>query len=718
MKRFVIIVTALGVLGIAAFYAKWCYGFYIDFHPEAPVDYVFTVKGKKVVMAEDAGEIRVKGVEVSSGMPEHASSDFAADKEDYLRWFAQIDDMGANTVKVSGIMNAAFYEALYEFNQEREEPLWLLQGILVQDAANYGAGDAFESDYMGTLLEEGRQAVDVIHGNCMIMRNVPGRGTGWYRKDISPWVIGFLVGSEWGGDTVTYTDHETVHSGVYTGTYFTTAEGASPFEAMLAQVMDEMTAYESEKYKAQHLIGFVNSPDTDMLEYRDDYGALAEKYQFAGTMGVTYARQLNKICQIDAEHVLSTEKMKAGYFAAYSLYDFCDDFSAYLTEEQKTELAGILNEIDTRGVYGGYTEFLSRYHTMPVFCVSYGFSTARGVVSQKGFPLTEEEQGNRLVEMYESLSAQGWNGAVINGWQDRWELKSWNTAYAQDFTNNSLWHDIHTESQGYGLMEYCSNSRVIDGNPGEWDEEDVIWEDGGLSLSAAVDGEGLALLVQGEEVSPEKPLYIPVDTTRKSGSKISGNPALSFSRPADFIICIDGKENSRVLVQERYESVRANFQQEIDGENAYISFPEKDSQVFKAINMVMENTTMVEYVDYTNRDLKYLPTYEIGKLRLGNGNPEAKNYDSLADFCYGTDCVELRIPWALLNVANPADWLIHDDYYENYGVEFIKADSFWLGVSGSDGEEITMEEFPLEWAERIYEERTKESYDIVREAWK
>ena len=75
------------------------------------------------------------------------------------------------------------------------------------------------------------------------------------------------------------------------------------------------------------------------------------------------------------------------------------------------------------------------------------FSSARGVVSEKGFPLTEEEQGERLMDVYLEMCGAGWSGAVINSWQDRWELKSWNTAYSQDFTNNSLWHDLQTETR-------------------------------------------------------------------------------------------------------------------------------------------------------------------------------------------------------------------------------------------------------------------------------
>ena len=52
-------------------------------------------------------------------------------------------------------------------------------------------------------------------------------------------------------------------------------------------------------------------------------------------------------------------------------------------------------------------------------------------------------------------------------------------------------------------------------------------------------------------------LYIPIDTTPKTGSTYCENYDLTFERPCDFVICIDGRDNSRVVVQERYEVLRA-----------------------------------------------------------------------------------------------------------------------------------------------------------------
>ena len=718
MKRFLIVVLAIGILALAAFYVIFCFGFYIDFHPEAPIRTQFTTESGEIVKRGDLERFQVKGVGVSASMPGHAASEFEAKQEDYLRWFTEIQELGANTIKVAGIMDDTFYEAFYTFNEGREQPLYLLQGILIQDAVNYGAGDAYAAKYLGALLEDGKRMVDVIHGNRLIMENVPGRGSGWYTKDISQWVLGFLVGAQWNGDTVVYTDHQSIHDGTYIGTYFVTTEGASPFEAMLAQVMDEITAYESGKYKEQHLIGFANEPATDPLEYRDDYGELLEKYEGAGKRGVTYARQLDKICQIDAEQIQTTEKVEAGYFAAYSLYDFCDDFSQYLSEAQQEKSAGILESLRTDSSYDGYLDFLGKYHTMPILCIDYGFSTARGVVSEEGFPLSEKEQGERLVSIYQDLCDAGWSGAIINGWQDRWELRSWNTVYAQDFTNNDMWHDVQTEAQSYGLMEFNAQQRVIDGKTDDWEEEDIVDTNQGLTVSVYADAEGLALLIEGQKVSEERALYLPIDTTPKSGSKTATAFGLHFSHPADFLICIDGRENSRILVQERYESVRANFWYEISGENPYLSFPDADSEIFIPIYMAMKNTTMVDYVDHDNIEQKYLPVYETGKLRHGNHDPSAEQYDSLADFCYGDHCVEMRIPWALLNVANPEVPLIHDDYYENYGVAFLQNRTFRIGVSEAMPGEIPMEPFVLKQKELSYQERRKQSFEMVQEAWR
>lgn len=60
---------------------------------------------------------------------------------------------------------------------------------------------------------------------------------------------------------------------------------------------------------------------------------------------------------------------------------------------------------------------------------------------------------------------------------------------------------------------------------------------------------------------------------------------------------------------------------------------------------------------YLPQQKKTLPfaSYETGKLRQGNGNPEAEDYDSLADYYISENgVVEMRIPWLLLQAKDPS----------------------------------------------------------------
>lgn len=118
-------------------------------------------------------------------------------------------------------------------------------------------------------------------------------GYGSYKKDISPWVIGYILGVEWDDMTVAYTDD--TYAGregytAYTGKYLTTTDKATPFEVLLARVGDKVLEYESSRYKTQKLIAFSNWPTTDPFQYPDEI-----------------KRLYMKCATVDVEHICTTE---------------------------------------------------------------------------------------------------------------------------------------------------------------------------------------------------------------------------------------------------------------------------------------------------------------------------------------------------------------------------------------------------------------------------
>lgn len=710
MKKFLIVTAAIVLCLLGLYFGVYYGGFYLDFQPDAPVETTVKTEGKTILLKNDDGAfepLTVRGVNLSASIPGHTSTDFAVEEETWLRWFTQIRAMGANTIRIYTIYDDTFYNAFYRFNTESESPLYLLQGLQVSDYANYSGSDAYGEEFYAALKQDSITAVDVLHGQKSIMLNRM-KGSGRYRRDVSPWVLGYVLGNEWNAGTIAYTNHNRNHPAAYQGKYFSTAEGATPFEAMLAKILDELVTYESRKYKTQKLVSFQNDPENDPFLYEE-----------------TYAKQLGKFNRMDAEHLRPTENLLSGYFASYRLYEYCPDFSQYLSQEQEAALQPILSQLDTALYHQGYTQVLSGYHTMPVVVTGYGFSSSRGTDTADG-PLTEREQGEQLMKAYADIVRSGCSGACIDTWQDAWERRTWNTSYAVDVHNAPLWHDIQTDGQGYGLLAFDPGGEqsvcYVDGDRIEWGPDDRVLEQDGLSLSARYDERCLYLLIERDGLTEQTALYVPIDVTPKSGSQISEAPALSFERGADFLLCLNGRLDSRLLVQARYEALRENYLMQTAGEDPFVSFPANDAPQFVPIRMILQKHKLVS-MDASEEELlaaKLSDTFDTGRLVYGNGNPASEHYNSLADFCYGDGFVEVRIPWQLLNFSNPSKMEVHDDYYTNYGVEWTAIRQLYLGV-GIPGSQaaVAMSPFALRgWGEKFaYHERLKQSYDVVRNSW-
>ena len=746
MKKFILAVSIAVVILFAGYYAYYHMGVYVNVHSDTPVTTFMKTDEDTIYMERDGvyEPFEIRGVNMGVGIPGKWATDYAIDKETYLRWFQWIQELGANTIRVYTILHDDFYNAFYEYNSAREEaglePLWLIHGVWVNDYVQNSHRDAYDDDFLQALLDDSKTLVDILHGNRSLSLG-RGLGSGSYRKDVSRWVIGYILGVEWEDVTVAYTDNKYPERNSYSGTYMYTTEEATPFEAMLAQAGDSIIEYETQRYRQQRLVAFSNWPTTDPFTYPN-----AIRYFFL------------KCAAVNVEHIKTTDAFLSGSFASYHVYPYYPDYLNYvlnpvefedeeplwqkvidgfehteddvliedvLTGNQNTDF---YDESGQPNTYYAYIKMLNNYHTIPVVISEYGVSTGRGMAQRdintgrnQGH-MTEQEQGQAIIDCYEDIMAAGSAGSCVFTWQDEWFKRTWNTMANVDLDNTPYWSDYQTNEQYFGLLAFDpgveESISYVDGDTSEWTEDDVILSTEEGSLSMKYDEKFLYFYAQWENFDPEHDvLYIPIDTTPKSGSTYCRNYNISFERACDFVICIDGTDNSRVMVQERYEVLRAMFFRETADMDAFVDPPELDSPRFKIISLMLQTATPL----LTGNWSASAETYETGALRHGNANPDSEDFDSLADFCYTDHGVEIRIPWQLLNFANPSEMMIHDDYYENYGVEYIHIDEMYVGMAAGDATEyrIPMASLPLEgWGKTVtYHERLKESYYILQEYW-
>ena len=245
MKKFIIATVVIFALALAGAYLYFYEGWGGDlFSKDGDVHTFTATEGRTILVDQGDGlkEFEIRGVDLGAGKPGHFATDYALDKETYLRWFAQIQDMGANTIRVYTLLGDAFYEAFYEYNHDNPHPLYLIHGVWLNDYAGYSHMDGFDADYQGKLESDTRTVIDAIHGQRMVEL---GRvaGTGSYRWDVSPWVLGYIVGVEWEPSTVAYTDMKYPDRRGFSGRYLYTTDDATPFETMLAELGDSIDVY-------------------------------------------------------------------------------------------------------------------------------------------------------------------------------------------------------------------------------------------------------------------------------------------------------------------------------------------------------------------------------------------------------------------------------------------------------------------------------------------
>lgn len=668
----------------------------------------------EVLVNNNWKKIKIKGVNMGMGKPGVFPGEAAITEEEYYRWLTEIGEMGANTIRIYTLHPPGFYKALKRYNESHKNPIYLFHGVWINEESLRDTLDSFDKKNTAEFQKEMKKTVDVIHGNSIIKHRA-GHASGIYDADISPYVIGWIIGIEWYPQMVKNTNDTHKGIGEYEGKYFRTVNG-SAFEHWLASQLDTIVSYEKGKYNWIRPVSFTNWVTTDILEHpsepNEDEDLVSVNPNVIQTKG-----EMNKTKQ----------------FASYHVYPYYPDFFNY---EEK-----YLKYVDHRGKFNSYAAYLKdlhKAHHIPILIAEFGVPASRGLTHDnpmgrtQGF-LSEKEQGETVVDMYEDILHENLLGGLIFTWQDEWFKRTWNTMDYDNPDRRPFWSNAQTNEQQFGLMSFDRDKIKVDGDRSDWKGVSPVYtkQKGNLQqLYIDHDERYLYFRLEMNDLKNGYPAIL-LDTIKGQGNHRTNQlKNVTFKNGVDFIINLNKGEKSKILVDSYYDFYRFQYGYQFKMIDPISAVPPKDSGSFKKVEYALNKEL---YIPSKDRVIPF-SAYETGKLRKGNSNPDSKDYDSLADYFVNEKerVIEVRIPWLLLNFKDPSQREVMGDFYKNGSEASEKIDGVNVGVVFAKNDGTVTDSLPAldnnklsnmetytwkTWNVPKYKERLKESYYIVKKAF-
>lgn len=678
--------------------------------------------------------LHVQGVNLGMGAPGLFPGHAGITRDQYARWFEHIGDLGADAIRNYTIHPPAFYEELFRYNERTEDPLYLFHGTWIGEGLLHEAGDV--TQVADQFHEELRRTVDVVHGEA-VLEPRPGHASGEYRADISNYLLGYIAGIEWIPSFVVETN-EAGGPGEYEGTYVETEDG-SPFERWLAEALDVLAERADEEYGTQRPLSFVNWPTTGPLDHPHE--------PFDEEVMVT----------VDPDAIVPTDAFEAGIFGTYHVYPYYPPFMNHTPEYREY--------VDHRGeqnTYAGYLNALTDALDVPVLVGEFGVPDSRARAAEHVYGRhqgrhTETEQGDHVAAMVEDIAAEDTAGGLVFTWQDEWFKRTWNLAPLSDPDRRPYWSNVMTPEQRFGLLTFDPEDKIrLDGSPEDWADATTVapttpsrpLDDGHddqrtlTELALTHDEAYFSIRLEFDSLADldwsATNVLVAIGHTGRGNTTLPLETGVSVD-PTDFLVHLAGPDDSHIRVDPYYNAFAFEYHDRADLDPA--AFQVRDSGEFTPIRAPM---TSDYTIPATGEEIPFR-TLETGSLRFGNGNPAAEDFDSLADVHISRerDAIELRLPWLLLNVADPSTRRALGDFWAEDAITFEEFDE--LSVAGAtiapaadgtarptDGDSNLIHAIPgvegghldrvsytwETWNEPRYVERLKASYSTVREAFR
>lgn len=569
-------------------------------------------------------------------IPGHFPGELAIPKDQYERWFEMIQAMGANVIRVYTILAPEFYEALVEYNAKHQDnPLFFIQGIWSPEEQLIEGQDAFDPKVKQKFAQEIKNAVGAVYGKADLEAEAhSGKASGTYLFNAGPYLMGWIIGTEWDPKMVHGTNQKHSDAPDYQGTHFRNKPKATPFEKWLAEMVD-LTAKTEVEHGWQHPIAFSNWVTTDPLAHPGE--PLIEE----------------DLVSVDPLHIEPVQ-WDAGYFASYHVYPYYPDMFTF--DKSLQTMKNDQGQIDS---YKTYLHQLKEHHkNLPIMITEFGVPASQGT-AHKGMlgrhqgGHDEKQQGKIDADLFRQIHQEGFSGAIAFTWQDEWFKKTWNTMRYDISDRRAYWYNTLTNESFFGLLGmYPSKDDdiFINGDAADWaqlgDDEKKkldVKAKGFEEIWAAHDEGYLYLMAKlSEPFNPsQQTIYFGADTLPGGNRHAPQLQDNTLDEGLETLVELADEKRGRAMIASHYD-FHTRLYGKAEGKD--------DTGVFNPWKLVVNYKLEPpdSRIEHPFEDI------EVGDLLRGNSDPSQPDYQSKTMWQARGNVLEIRIPWMLLGFSDPS----------------------------------------------------------------
>ncbi|NNG15934.1 MAG: hypothetical protein HKM89_05575 [Gemmatimonadales bacterium] len=610
----------------------------------------------------------IRGVNLGVALPGRFPSQFPLDSATYAGWLDTLATMHANAVRVYTILPPSFYRALSGWNTAHpDKAIWLIHGVWTELPPRHDFNDAPWKD---GFRQEMRRVVDLIHGSAELAPR-PGHASGKYDTDVSQWVLAYIIGREWEPFAVRAFDQRYPNALSYAGRYLRVSEGTAT-DNWMAEQCDYLLSYEVDTYNAIRPIAYTNWPTLDPLEHPTEPNTDEElAWREIVDRPAKYIRQEyeNDAVGLDATLVRPTQANPAGWFASYHAYPYYPDFMLY--DDRYNQAASA----EGRSNYFGYLERLTKHHSgIPLVIAEYGVPSSRGMahLQPQGWHHGGHDEAAMAAidaRLTREIKESGAAGGILFAWLDEWFKHNWAVIDLEiPAGHNPRWLNVMDAEQQYGILGmYPGDSGatpVLGGDPAVWSNLSIVQQTEAMAQDSAttlhVGGDeaflylALALPDRAGRPFPWDSLgvYVALDTYRADlGQHRLPRGVVQSDIGFEFLVDLESPERGRLRVIPEYNPYLGP-EAIIDGDERG-AFYRRPTRTVARYDGEFDSLYVITNRARFGRDGTFFPAtaYPRGELQYGSHLAS-----TLSDWYFdeGVGLLELRLPWALLNVTDPS----------------------------------------------------------------